>query len=415
MPEMVRRIGQDEGAYGGHWMTELLAALSRMKGFQVGVVSAFPGLSDEVFEKDGITYFMIGQPRRYPAFGERAADLARCVAAVNAFQPDLIHFHGSERFYGRIKTQGVVKVPAVVSLQGLLGPYSTVRNFFGALSCADALRSVRPVELPLRLGILWDFLRTRRGARREAEIIAAMDAILGRTTWDRAHAAIMNPAAPYFHVDEILRPVFNANPWSISSCRRHSMIYTNAGHPRRGTEDLLSAVVILRHRFPDVRLRLGGTVSARSGYGRFLSRRIAKLGVTANVEFIGYVNSDLMVRELREAHVFAIASYIENSPNSLAEAMAMGMPCVASYVGGIPDMIHDRETGLFYPAGDAAMLAQRISNIFEDDALASRLGENARRVALVRHDPRRVVDQLCAAYASMMSRPVDREPSPARN
>ena len=64
-----------------------------------------------------------------------------------------------------------------------------------------------------------------------------------------------------------------------------------------------------------------------------------------------------MTRELRRAHVFAISSYIENSPNSLCEAMQAGMPCVATYAGGIPSLVEDGRTGLLFPPGDAPLLA----------------------------------------------------------
>ena len=99
-----------------------------------------------------------------------------------------------------------------------------------------------------------------------------------------------------------------------------------------------------------------------------------------------------------EFGVFTITSYIENSPNSLAEAMLSGLPCVASYVGGIPSMVDGGLTGLLYPVEEVPVLADRIRRIFLDDQLAMQLGENARRIALERHDPAAVVDQLLAAY-----------------
>ena len=79
---------------------------------------------------------------------------------------------------------------------------------------------------------------------------------------------------------------------------------------------------------------------------------------------MGYLDGDAMVRELLRTHVFAITSYIENSANSLAEAMMVGMPCIASFVGGLPSMIHDNDTGLLYPVEDVPLLANKIRRIF---------------------------------------------------
>ena len=83
--------------------------------------------------------------------------------------------------------------------------------------------------------------------------------------------------------------------------------------------------------------------------------------------------------------------------------MLVGMPCVASYVGGIPDMVQEGVSGLLYPADDVPLLADRIKRIFTDDQLATSLAENARHVALQRHDPNAVTAQLLAAYEQFLA------------
>ena len=400
---MVRRAGQGNEGYGGHWAIELLRHVSERNNIELGVATAYPGLRETSFKEEGVTYFTIEQPRRFPAFGMRAIDLEKCIAIIEEFKPDLIHIHGSEFFYGMVKATGRTNVPTVVSIQGLLGPYSTARHFFGALSPIEIFKSIRLIELPVKLGLVWQYIDIKKGARREKQILSAVEGLLGRTEWDHAYARAYNPNAIYCHVGEIMRPAFYNAQWSLDSCVRQTIIYTNAGHPRRGTENLLEAVALLRHAFPGIKLRLAGRVSNRSGYGRFIRRRIKQLGIEDRVEFLGYLDSDAMERELLRAHVFAITSYIENSPNSLAEAMLLGMPCVASYVGGIPDMVRTDETGLLYPVDDVPLLAEKIRNIFVDDVLAVRLGTNARTVAHVRHDPRRVVEQLITAYNEILA------------
>src|SRR5690606_17623201 len=130
-----------------------------------------------------------------------------------------------------------------------LGPCATWRNFFGALSLWDVLRSIRLVELPLRLGLFWQFLAIRNGARREARILNAVDGLLGRTDWARATSYAVNPRASYFHVGEVLRSAFSLHEWKRDGIEPYTLVYTNAGHPRRGTEDILAAVAQLRAEF----------------------------------------------------------------------------------------------------------------------------------------------------------------------
>jgi len=402
LPPVAAAAGLDTGGFGGHWMTELFNWLSPGTDVTLGVATAFPGLPDLRFDQGCVTFYAVAQPRRAATFGADRAELAKCVTAVRDFAPDLMHFHGSERFFGLLKADGHVRVPAVVSIQGLLGPYSAYRNFFGALSRWDIARSTRPAELLLGLGLLHQYADIRRGARREARIMAAVEGVLGRTDWDRAYARRLSPQATYHEVGEILRPSFRSARWSVASCERHTIVFTNAGHPRRGTENLLAAVAVLRGEFPGVRLRLAGVVSGRSGYGRFLRRRIRGLGLSACVEFLGYLDGDAMAAQLARSHVFVISSYVENSPNSLAEAMMVGMPCVASSVGGIPSMVDDARTGFLYPVEDIPVLAARIRRVFMDDEVAARVGAAAREAAAARHDAKTVTDQLVAAYRKVM-------------
>ena len=398
LPQVAAAAKQGNTGSGGHWMTELFRAVVARPGISLGVATAFPGIPDLRFEQDAAKFYGVGQGRRASTFEGSRAELEKCAAVVRDFAPDLIHFHGSERFFGLLKANGLIRTPAVVSMQGLLGPYSEFRNFFGALSPWDIVRSTRLIELPLRLGLLWQYAEMRRGARQEKRILAAVEGLLGRTEWDRAHARRLNPRAAYCTVGEILRPPFYTTRWSLDSCERNTLIYTNAGSPRRGTEKLLAAAALLRTEFPGLRLRLAGTVSERSGYGRFLRRRIRTLGLANNVEFLGHLDGPAMARELARSHAFVISSYIENSPNSLAEAMLIGMPCVASFVGGIPSMVDDRRTGLLYPVDDVALLAGRIRQLLSDNEAATRIGVAAREAALARHDPVTVTDQLLAAY-----------------
>ena len=407
-----KRLGVGQTGVGGHWISELLDALADSADLEVAVATAFPGIQDTTFTEGRVTHFAIGQPRRFPTFAEREMDLRKCADIVKQWHPDLVHIHGSERFYGLIKARHLIAEPVIISLQGLLEPYSRYRNYFGSLTPWQIVKATRALEVMARLGLLWNYLDIKRGATRESQILESVRAFMGRTRWDRASVWARNETALYRHVGEVLRRPFYDATWSIDACQRHRIIFTNAGHPRRGVEVLLEAVQILRKEFPDVSLGLAGSVSPRSGYGRRLRGLIGEAGLTGCVDLLGYLNAEQMVAQLEQSHVFVIASYIENSPNSLAEAMMVGMPCVASYVGGIPDMVTDGETGIHFPAGDAALLADSIKRIFIDGQFASRLGQTARKEAAERHAPPRVVGQLLAAYRDVLSASQGKQASP---
>jgi glycosyltransferase involved in cell wall biosynthesis len=395
LPAVHQRSGRVAHGTGG-WMPSLLEHLVKVPGIQVEVATSHQGSPDDQFNADGVEYFVMGQRKYQPFFRYRRRDLVRCVDLVRERTPDLIHIHGTERYFGLLPARRMISTPCVISLQGLLIPYAD--SFFGGLSPIDVWRSERFIEVATRRGLLWRYRDYREAARREREILAGAKIVLGRTDWDRAHAWSVNPRAEYLHVGEVLRKDFQQAHWDVNQCERHSIIFTNAGDPRRGTETLLRALMIVRQEFPGAKLRLAGGLGTRYGYDRFLQRMIVDNNLSDSVEYLGRLDAGAMAKELSRCHVFAIASYIENSPNSLCEAMQVGMPCVASYVGGIPNLVDAGRSGLLFPAGDAALLADSILRIFRDDDFAAQIGRVARLEASQRHDPRRVLSQLLSAY-----------------
>ena len=411
MPAMDKRLGIETRG-SGWWMTALLELLKARGDIELGVVTACTRCEDLEFCEDGVEYFVVSQggipriariARVDGLFEKRRTErcLKKCAAIVNRWKPDLVHFHGTERFYGLIKARNLVSVPAVASIQGLLGPYA--KKVFGSLSLREIIAAHRLRELLMGAGLLAQYRQYKRGARDEVKIIRSVEGILGRTDWDRAHTWSLNPQAAYYHVGEVIRGTFREVNWRIGHCHRHRIMVTNSQMPIKGIETVLEAVGILRQTVPDVTLGVAAGLSGKSGYGRFVRRQIRKAGLSDRVELLGYLDADSLAEHLRGSHCFVIASHVENSPNSLCEAMLVGLPCVASFAGGIPSLIEDGQTGLMFPPGDSALLADRILRVFENDDLAVRLGKAARAEAMRRHDPARVVNDLIAAYQDVLA------------
>lgn len=403
MPALNKRVGRPLASGTGHWMPSLLASLLRVPGISVEIATAYPGLKDDEFVDEGVRYFALGQPKKPGIFfATRPNDVARCAALVEERNPDLVHIHGTERFYGLLPARKLIQAPCIISIQGLL---SACRDsFFGGLSVREIWKANRMIEVASRRGLLWFYREHHRAAEYEREILANAPAFMGRTDWDRARVRSVNPGASYYHAGEVLRAVFGEERWDLRSCERHTILFTKLGRaPYRGTEVLLKALPLIRKQFPDVKLRLTDHLGTRRGYDRFLRRAIAEAGLSENIELLGYLSADRMAAELRRAHVFALASYVENSPNSLCEAMQVGVPCVATYAGGIPSLIEHGRTGLLTPPGDAQVLAASVMDLFRDDSLSMRLGRAARARAVERHDARLVLAQVLNAYTEVVA------------
>jgi glycosyltransferase involved in cell wall biosynthesis len=126
---------------------------------------------------------------------------------------------------------------------------------------------------------------------------------------------------------------------------------------------------------PDHKLAIAGDGSLREE----LTNRIAELGLEQQVRVCGEI--DNVPELLRQTRVYVQPSYQEGMPNSVLEAMAAGLPIVATRVSGNVDLVHDGENGFLVPPGDKDALAQAIRRLLEDPELASRMGERSRQLA----------------------------------
>ena len=166
-------------------------------------------------------------------------------------------------------------------------------------------------------------------------------------------------------------------PMDSPAPRRRStseVILGTAGRliPLKGIEFLLSAAAALRGEFPDLRVEIAGSGPERPE----LEQRIARLGLTARVEFLGWI--DDLHTVLPRWDVFVMPSLEEGFPLAALEAMAAGLPVVASCVGGVPELVVDGNTGWLVPPGDAEALAARLRLLLRSPEERLTMGANAR-------------------------------------
>ncbi len=396
--DQIQSVGNGVSGSGG-WMAALLGKISEQADLELVCASFGKERSVQTSPNGRITSHVL-PIKKSGLICPVKQKLRLCRDLVGECKPDLLHIHGTENAYGLITARNMVKTPAVISLQGLLGPYSEWYHYFGNRSLMDILRMHRWME-PLALrGHGWAYWDIRKRAKREKEIIQGNRFFMGRTMWDRAYLHSSNVKAQYFNEPRLLRGAFWGAHWKLENAQSHRILFTNAGAPRKGVEVLFEAIGLLRCHYPDIEVAIAGAISRRSGYGMYVRRKMSELGDT--VVELGALNAEQMAHELTRSHAFVSCAFIENNANAICEAQLIGMPVVSTYTGGVPSIIEEGRTGLFYPTGDVPMLASRLRQIFEDDALAVRLGEQSHATASQRHEPDSIVQQVLSVYKEIL-------------
>ncbi len=336
-----------------------------------------------------------------------------CNSIIDTVQPDLIQVEGTEFLHSRAMLNAGNKksIPVIVSLQGILnGQY---QYQCGQLQIDDMMfsRSLKEVFTAWILHLRKTrWFKPRMAVERET--IKSAKYLLGRTTWDRAHAYKLNPNAKYFTCNRILRAPFYQNNWNVNKMERHSIYIGNGYYALKGAQYVIEALPQLIREYPDIKVYIAGVKPFiendkrpfyKKGYGLYLEKRIKDLGVGEHIVFTGPLQAEEVAEKLSKVNVYVLCSAIENSPNTLGEAMMVGTPCVAAYVGGVSDMATDGESVLFYRNDDPALLAWAVKRIFDDDELALKLSANAKNQAGITHNPDLNSQALYNAYKEILN------------
>lgn len=365
---------------------------------------------------------------RYVSFGERGKTWYRkiprhielnCKKVIEEFNPDVIHVQGTEYFYGCMSPNVYCGKPVVVSIQGVLsGLYP---HLVGGLSPKETWWTKYNLRLLMYGATLWreqTFWREKR-ATQEERVFRQQRYFIGRTEWDEVWVRYLNPRAEYFHVNETLREPFYLVRRDRKAIKPHT-IYCSAaaGYALKGAHWLLRAVAALKNEFPDIQLRI---VAAKDkldknrsfmaklkddAYGMYLRRLVRDLGIENNVVALPALPAEGVAEELKNAELFVLPSLCENSPNSLGEAMLVGTPAIATFVGGTPSILKDEVEGKLVPSGDPAALAGAIRRWFLHPDEAEACVEHARATALARHDGRKNAEDTLRVYREVVMRNV---------
>ena len=400
---MAKLIGVNELKATGGWLLGSAKMLEQEDGIKLSVAAVSPLVRKlEVVQGEKTTYYILPYGKGNQKYNKDYEPLWKEVKSLA--QPDVVHLHGTEYTHGLAYINACGSDNVVVSIQGMKSAYYyyyyglTKWDVYSHLTLRDVVKG----------SIIKGYKDFKKQCEYEKEIIRKVKHIIGRTSWDRANTWAINPDAQYHFCNETLRPEFyDGSQWSYNSCRKQTIFLSQAGYPIKGLHQVLRAMPMVLRHYPYTQIRVAGSDIIQSkglrgllrftGYGNIIKALIKKYNLENHITFTGSLNAEEMKQEYLNCNVFICPSSIENSPNSLGEAQILGTPVLASYVGGIPDMMKGDEEHL-YRFEEVNMLAEKICCLFDDKDKQADMIE----VAKLRHNQIINAERLIEIYWSFI-------------
>lgn len=281
-------------------------------------------------------------------------------------------------------------------------------DVLGALRVAAGVRGARPAIVQLHVGgrsRVW-LVRAISAAKLVAhvhgthgedgkpvpleEVLGKVDAVVATST--AVAEAVEQAATVVYPGVEVPAEA------GISSPGREPIIGIAARlEPIKGLSTLIEAAAALRQRHPTLRVEVAGTGSCEPAL-RDLTR---DLDMDEAVRFLGW-RRDVEALH-RRWRVFVLPSVYEGFGIGVLEAMASGIPVVASNTGGLPELVDHDRTGFLFPAGDVAALAHRLDALLTDEKLCARMGTAGRERAMQRF----TIPQMAARMSEVYDRVIE--------
>ena len=331
-------------------------------------------------------------------------------------KPDMIHIFGTEFPHALAAARAFGKPErTLVGIQGLC--YEIAKVYMAGLP-EEVQRKVTFRDFLRRDSLKQQQEKFYLRGKNEMEAISLAGHITGRTRFDREGTSRINAKALYHSMNETMRSSFYEGMWDPEACEKHSIFLGQGDYPLKGFHFLLQAMPEIIKKYPDTILYVAGnsvishqTVKEKiklPAYGKYLLTLIRNYRLEDRVVMLGKLSETEMKQQFLRSNVFVCASVLENSPNTVGEAMLLGVPVVASRAGGIPDMIADGCEGLLFETGNPADLVSAVDKVFskekdaKGDTLAIRISKAGRRRAINAHDGETNYRRLLEIYGDIL-------------
>ncbi|MEE3486930.1 MAG: glycosyltransferase [Bulleidia sp.] len=388
-----RYFGRREETAGG-WVSGLLKGLETAQEFKATYI-AFEkqdAFSVQEHEIKGISFILAGYRNE-----KDIQDI------LHRYPADVYHYYGAETETAKYFVNCLPYERTLIYIQGIItacmGAWMASYDKYHDVSAGMKL------YMKLNQNLLKKHSETELSIFRKAKFIA------GRTAWDHETAESYGFQGIYYHLDETLRNDFyTAESWNLKEMKPHTIFVSQASYPLKAAHMVIEIVKILKQDYQDVICYIGGENLMESAslatrlhvsYAAYIQKLIHEYHLEEQIRFTGTLNEKEVITHLQKANVFLLPSAMENSSNSLQEAMILGVPSAASSTGGTPGMVGSEDNCLLYPFDEPEKGAEKIAQIFDNEETAVSLSQNGRKRIQYLADPMKNAEQVKNIYLDM--------------
>ncbi len=404
LPDLAEHLGIQAGS-SGTWMFDISRQLADKPEVDLAVACVY-GDTYKKISVNGITYYLLpGSGKNMLFYTKRYETTWKKINAD--FCPDIVHLHGTEYSHGLAFLRACPNVRAVVSIQGILNRIKDVD--FGGVPLRELIfgRTISQI-VKLNGEIELHFLH-KQNAKHEREILNRVQYINAVNTWDSALCRAINPNLRVFQIDYNLREeVYQSPKWDASKADKHTIFTNPGGTPLKGVHQMIKAIAILKNHYPDIQLIVPGMGDGKklipnSAYAKYLGKLIKQYKLENHIRFLGRQSGVEMCQNMLNSRITIIPSAIEGTSLILREAMFLGCPVIASFRGGMADFISDKCDGFLYDYQEVPYLAERISQLFDSDALCNSFSKSAIEKTKSAHDRTINTNKFIDMYREIMN------------
>lgn len=410
IPQVSEKLNVNTGT-GGGWLNQLSDIFDKRDDIELCIVAPF-------LQGDELAHITFGNKSEFYGFTKKIHEpwiyddsvegvFARILAE---FKPDLVHIFGTE-FPHTLSMVRAFNNPdkTIIHVQGII---SAIAKHYTAFLPEKVVKRYSFRDFIKRDNIEKQQDKFALRGEYEIEAIKKVRQVFHRTEWDEAVIKGINPTVCLHYAQEMMRGSFYSGTWNYEDCEKYSIFISQGNYPLKGLHIMLEALRSVKELYSGVKLYIAGddilTVGSfkekirESYYSKYVRRLIIEWNLTEHVEFTGPLSEEKMKQRYIKSNVFVSASSIENSSNSVAEAMLLGVPIVSSFVGGCTSLIEHGVNGLLYQADAPYMLAYYICEIFQNKDFAKSIGKKEVEKARMLYDKELIVENILQTYKEML-------------